>query len=93
MRQGFALYAALVDAGIDAIECFPTATWTVLGGARGTRSRRGWSSEILARLGIESMPARCGQDGRDAICAAYTARLHAEGRTDARFAPIAVPLA
>ena len=93
MRNGFALYAALRESGLAAIECFPTATWTILAGPRGDRPRRTWSSESLATLGLAGIPARLDQDGRDAICAAYTARVHARGRADPRFMPIAVPLA
>ena len=93
MRNGFGLYAALREAGLDAIECFPTATWTILGEARGNRSRRVWTSESLSLLRLADVPRRLDQDGRDAICAAYTARSHAWGRSDPLFAPIAVPLA
>jgi hypothetical protein len=28
IAHGFALYAALAETGLEAIECFPTATWT-----------------------------------------------------------------
>jgi predicted nuclease with RNAse H fold len=93
MRRGTELYAALLTAGLTAIECFPTATWTVLGAPRGGQSRASWSTAALERTELTGIPVRLGQDARDAIGAAYTACLHANGRTDPRFAPIAVPLA
>jgi predicted nuclease with RNAse H fold len=78
--NGLRLYAALEDAGLGAIECFPTASWTQWRGKRGTASRASWSSQALAGLGVEGVPARLNQDDRDAIAAAVTARLHADGR-------------
>ena len=93
MRHGLELYEALRRTHLRAVECFPTATWTLLAGPRGARRRGGWSAAALERLPIADVPARIGQDGRDAIGAAYTAWLHANGRTDPRFDPIAVPLA
>jgi predicted nuclease with RNAse H fold len=92
MRRGAELYAALLTAGLTAIECFPTATWTVLGAPRGGQSRASWSTAALGRTRLTGIPVRLGQDARDAIGAAYTAWLHARGRTDPRFTPIAVPL-
>ncbi len=76
--HGFDLYTALDGAATDAawgmIECFPTATWTRLGGRReGTRAR--WSDRVLRGLGIDGLPRRMNQDARDAIGAAYTAFL------------------
>jgi predicted nuclease with RNAse H fold len=93
MRNGFALYAALRENGLAAIECFPTGTWTILAGKRGDRSRQAWTKGGLAALRLAGIPSRLDQDGRDAICAAYTARVHARGHADPRFAPIAIPLA
>jgi predicted nuclease with RNAse H fold len=90
IRHGFALFAALEQAGVPAIECFPTATWTRLGGPRGTRSRAAWSRRVLARQGLTGVPARTNQDARDAIGAALTARLHDAGATE-RFGEIVVP--
>ena len=90
IRHGFALYAALERAGMPAIECFPTATWTRLGGPRGTRSRAAWSRRVLARQGLTGVPARTNQDARDAIGAALTARLHDAGATEC-FGDIVVP--
>ena len=37
--NGLALYAALEEAGLEAIECFPTASFTRWAGARGSRTR------------------------------------------------------
>jgi predicted nuclease with RNAse H fold len=82
INNGLGLYAALEKAGLPLIECFPTATWTRLHGPRGTRSRREWSREALSTVGIDGLPPRLSQDARDAIGAALTARLHAEGRTE-----------
>jgi predicted nuclease with RNAse H fold len=90
MRHGLDLYRALRDAGLAVIECFPTATWTRLAAPRGARSRRAWSSEIVARLPLAGVPARLGQDGRDAIGAAYTAWLHTIELSES-FGPIVVP--
>ena len=90
MRHGLELYRALQTAGLAAIECFPTATWTRLDAPRGARSPRTWSSEIVARLLLSGVPGLLGQDGRDAIGAAYTAWLHAIGRSES-FGPIVVP--
>jgi predicted nuclease with RNAse H fold len=78
--NGLGLYAALEDAGLRAIECFPTASWTQWRGKRGSASRASWSSLALAGLGVEDVPPRLNQDDRDAIAAAVTARLHADGR-------------
>lgn len=90
--QGLALYRALRDEGLAVIECFPTASWTRWAGARPrSRSRAAWSRDALARLGVEGVPPRLGQDGRDAVAAALTARLHAQGRTE-HFGEIVVPL-
>ena len=88
--QGLALYRALDRAGLSAVECFPTATWTVWGGARGTTPRTAWSARILARLQLPGTPRRLGQDARDAIGAALTARLHWAGETQ-RFGELVIP--
>jgi predicted nuclease with RNAse H fold len=90
VRHGFALYAALERTGLRAIESFPTATWTRLGGPRGRRSRAAWSRSVLARQGLAGFPARTNQDARDAIGAALTARLHDAGATEC-FGDIVVP--
>lgn len=90
MRHASELYAALRNAGIVAVECFPTATWTRIGGPRGSRSRASWTTEIVAELGLAGVPERTNQDERDAIGAAFTAFLHARGRTES-FGAIVVP--
>jgi predicted nuclease with RNAse H fold len=96
IRNGLRLYDALADrngsAGWTTIECFPTATWSRLGGARGKRSRAAWSREVLERQGLGGLPRRMSQDARDAIGAALTARLYDARRTE-RFGQIVVPVA
>lgn len=79
--QGLELFALLDRAELSAIECFPTAAWTVWAGPRRASPRSAWSARALAQLRVPGTPARLGQDGRDAIAAALTARLHALGRT------------
>jgi len=95
IRNGLELYAALAadgrSPGWQVIECFPTATWSRLGGRKGDRSRPRWSQRILDELGLDGVPARMNQDARDAIGAAVTARLYEERRTEA-FGEIIVPL-
>ncbi|MCU0313639.1 MAG: DUF429 domain-containing protein [Solirubrobacteraceae bacterium] len=86
IRVGLAVHAALPGA----VEVFPTASWTAWLGPRGGRSRAAWSTAGLARLGLSGLPARTNQDQRDAIAAALTARLDAEGR-GRRCGAIAVP--
>jgi predicted nuclease with RNAse H fold len=91
--NGLRLYEALraEDTGCDVIECFPTATWSRLGGPKGKhRSRARWSREILESLGLSPLPKRMNQDARDAIGAAVTARLYDCGRTES-FGEIVVP--
>lgn len=94
IANGFGLYGALQsapDAGWEVIECFPTATWSRLGGRKGDRTRAAWSREVLERQRLPGLPTRMSQDARDAVGAALTARLHDEGRTQ-RFDEIVVPL-
>lgn len=90
--HGLELYAALERAGLPAIECFPTASWTRWIGGRGSAGRTAWTTSGLPDLGLDGVPRRLSQDGRDAIAAAVTARAHAHGKTEA-FGPIVVPLA
>ncbi|MBO0689105.1 MAG: DUF429 domain-containing protein [Candidatus Dormibacteraeota bacterium] len=90
IRHGLELYEVLAAAGWEALECFPTATWTRLGGPRGGHSRAGWSRAVLESTDLAGVPTTMNQDGRDAIGAALTARLHARGRTE-RFGDIVVP--
>jgi len=84
--NGFELYVELAAAGLQAIECFPTASFTRWAGPRGDLSRAAWTRRALAL----AMPH--GQDGRDAVAAALTARSAAAGRVDF-FGDIVVPLA
>jgi predicted nuclease with RNAse H fold len=87
--NGFGLYEVLELAGFEAIECFPTASWTRWAGPRrGTRAA--WSARALAGL-LPGTP-RLSQDGRDAIAAALTARSAAAGAVE-RFGEIVLPLA
>ena len=91
IAQGLALYRALDTAGLIAIECFPTASWTRWLGPRGTEPRAAWSRRALARLGLVGVPRRTSQDDRDAIGAALTARVHDAGRCEV-YGDIVVPL-
>ena len=90
IRHGFELYSALEAWGLDAIECFPTASWTRWAGPRGSRPRGSWSALALAGTGLRAVPRRLDQDGRDAIGAALTARCRGRGRWES-FGPIVVP--
>lgn len=94
IQRGFDLYAALTAGARwtrwQVIECFPTATWTRLGGPKGARSRARWSREVLADQPLTLPPKRLGQDARDAIGAALTARAFADGATES-FGDLVVP--
>ena len=73
----------------EVIEVFPTAAWTRWAGPRrGSRAR--WSQAALETLGVSGLPPRLGQDGRDAVAAAVTARLWSAGATQS-FEEIVVP--
>jgi predicted nuclease with RNAse H fold len=87
---GLGLFGAVAGLGAEAVEVFPTASWTRWHGPRGTRSRAAWSIAGLAALGLEGVPGRTNQDQRDAIAAAVTARQHSLGLTE-RFGDIVVP--
>jgi predicted nuclease with RNAse H fold len=89
--RGLALYAALDEAGLTAIECFPTASFTRWAGPRGTATRAAWTRAALSSLGLAGVPAALSQDGRDAIAAALTARALDQGRAE-RLGRIVVPL-
>lgn len=91
VRQGLRLYAALRDTGLPVVECFPTASFTRWAGPRGARTRAAWTRQALAAMGVAGLPPRLGQDGRDAIAAALTARALDLGRAE-RFGEIVVPL-
>lgn len=90
MFSGMAVFQALVDSDIPAVESFPTATWTQLFGPRRGLPRGAWTRAALDDLGLDGIPSRQGQDLRDAIGAAYTAALHALGRT-ITFGDLVVP--
>jgi predicted nuclease with RNAse H fold len=80
--EALALFDALAAWGTEAIEVFPTASWTRWCGPRGARSRSAWTREGLASLALEGVPERTNQEQRDAIAAAVTARQHASGQTE-----------
>jgi predicted nuclease with RNAse H fold len=95
--NGFRLYAALdgLLLPMNVIECFPTASWTRLGGIRGTLRRAAWTRTVLYERLVErgplrGVPLRHNQDARDAIVAALTAYLHDQGKTEA-FGDLVVP--
>ena len=91
IEHGFELYAALAEAGLAAVECFPTASWTRWFGPRGEARRAAWTDSALRSLSLARVRARLNQDERDAIAAALTARAHHRGQTE-RFGDIVVPL-
>lgn len=90
ISQGLELYDTLERAGLQTIECFPTAAWTRWYRSRGRQGRGRWSRAALARLRLRGIAARTSQDERDAMAAALVARQHAKGRTDA-FGDLIVP--
>jgi predicted nuclease with RNAse H fold len=91
IEHGLELYAALAAAGLDAVECFPTAAWTRWLGPRNGVPRALWSARALRGLRLTGVPDGLGQDGRDAIGAAMAAwALHA-GCAE-RFGDIVVPI-
>jgi len=90
IEHGFALYAALAAAGLPSVECFPTAAFTRWTGARGRERRAVWSQRGLDAMLPDARRPRLGQDARDAIAAALTARAWDTGRADA-FGDIVVP--
>jgi predicted nuclease with RNAse H fold len=95
IAHGFELFEALrsaeAEAGWRVIECFPTATWSRLGGPREHRTRAEWSRQALGQQALDGLPARLSQDARDAIGAALTGRLYEEGRTE-QYEEIVVPV-
>jgi predicted nuclease with RNAse H fold len=90
IEHGFELYAALESAGLTAVECFPTASWTSWLGPRGTTSRAAWTRSGLATVCCQGLPGQTNQDERDALAAALTARECGQGRA-ASFGAIVVP--
>jgi predicted nuclease with RNAse H fold len=91
ITHGFELYEALRQAGLEVVECFPTASWTRWGGRRGAQTRASWSRRALAATGLTNVPERTNQDQRDAIAAALTARAHSRSITES-LGEIVVPL-
>ena len=90
ITHGLELYVALDAAGLSAVECFPTACWTIWSGPRGRESRARWSARALAARRLTRVPEHLGQDGRDAIAAALTALAYHRGRAR-RIGDIVVP--
>lgn len=90
--HGFELYTALDERPWRVVEVFPTASWTRWGGRRGDATRRAWSKRVLHALELEGVPPRLGQDERDAIGAALTARSYDRGLAES-FGDIVVPVA
>jgi predicted nuclease with RNAse H fold len=87
---GWVVHGLALHAAIDAIEVFPTASWTRWLGPRGKRARADWTRAGLPALGLAGIPPRTNQDQRDALAAAVTARAHSRGETEA-FGAIYVP--
>jgi hypothetical protein len=88
IREGLALFDALIACDVRVIEGFPTASWTRWQGGRCRQSRSAWTRRVLETLQLEGIPTRTKQDQRDAI--AVTARLHTLGMT-APIGDIVVP--
>jgi predicted nuclease with RNAse H fold len=89
--NGWELYKALGvrahEERWEVVECFPTATWTILYGRRPRGvSRAAWSRHALDHLPVKRSAGRLNQDQRDALAAAYTAWLHGRGETEPTFA-------
>ncbi|HVM10550.1 MAG TPA: hypothetical protein VM345_18975 [Acidimicrobiales bacterium] len=79
MEAGFAMFEAVRDAGIDAIEVYPHAVYRVLAGAR-LPSKLGAAgiaarAQVLRAAGIDGGPhlEMWSHDGLDAAAAAYVA--------------------
>jgi hypothetical protein len=90
IEHGFALYAALAAVGLPSVECFPTAAFTRWTGARGRERRATWSQRGLDAVLPDARRPRLGQDARDAIAAALTARAWDTGGAES-FGEIVVP--
>jgi cupin 2 domain-containing protein len=95
VEHGLELWAACRAAGIVAVECFPTASWSAWIGPRGTQSRADWTKRgaaELARAGLRGGNAARNQDERDAIAAALTAhQLDRQSATVETFDDLVVP--
>jgi predicted nuclease with RNAse H fold len=77
--------------GWEVIEVFPTASWTVWAGPRGSLRRARWTREALESMALKGLPKRrLNQDDRDALAAAMTAQLDAHGKSRS-FGEIVVP--
>jgi predicted nuclease with RNAse H fold len=91
--NGEALYRELEarseTTGWTVIECFPTASFTLLGQPRGRASRARWSRSVLDRLDVAGLPSALNQDERDAVMAALTAQAFDRGSVR-RFGEIVV---
>jgi predicted nuclease with RNAse H fold len=92
--QGLKLYEALAvaepETGWQMIEVFPTASWSRWAGRRPKGvTRAAWSRDALADWQLVGVPTICGQDARDAIAAALTARLYPQATE--LFGEIVVP--
>jgi len=88
--QGLDLYGRLHDGPWETIECFPTASWTVWGEARGAVSRARWSAAVLEGFELTVLPKRMNQDARDALGAALTALAYARA-THRSFGDLVIP--
>lgn len=76
IEVGLDLWSGCRSAGLTAIECFPTATWSAWIGPRAGRTRAAWTKigvAELARRGVRGLEAVGNQDERDAMSAALTA--------------------
>jgi predicted nuclease with RNAse H fold len=91
VERGLELWAALRAAGVHAVECFPTASWTRWVGPRGGAGRGAWSRAGLAALGLDGAPP-ANQDERDAVAAALTAwQCDRQPASVERFGDLVVP--
>jgi predicted nuclease with RNAse H fold len=91
VEHGLELYEALRGGPWAVIECFPTASWTRWTGSKGPQSRAAWTQAALTAIRVVGLPSRLGQDSRDAIAAALTARAYGRGETES-FGEIVVPV-
>jgi predicted nuclease with RNAse H fold len=91
VEHGLELHEALRGGPWTVVECFPTASWTRWAGSKGPRSRAAWTQAALGALGVAGLPPRLGQDSRDAVAAAVTARAYGRGETES-FGEIVVPV-
>jgi len=92
IANGLALWQALEGAGLTALECFPTASWTRWYRPRARTPRATWSTRALARRRLDGVGGALDQDERDAIAAALTAYEWSAGRCET-FGDIIVPVA